>query len=76
VIAALGPPPDIWADVLVEELEELVGSQARLTQDRGQCAALDGAVLRDNGHPAVRIPVDRMAAGLRTWEKPTDSRGG
>jgi hypothetical protein len=62
VIAALGPPPDIWADVLVEELEELVGSQARLTQDRGQGAALDGAVLRDNCQPAVRIPVDRMTA--------------
>ena len=62
MIAALCPPLGIWADVLVEELEELVGGQARLTEDRGQGAALDGAVLRDNGYLAMRIPSDRMRA--------------
>ena len=48
MIAALCPPLGIWADVLVE--------------DRGQGAALDGAVLRDNGYLAMRIPSDRMRA--------------
>jgi hypothetical protein len=47
---------------LAEELKELVRRQARLPQDRGQGAALHDAMLRDNGYPALLVPIHRMAA--------------
>ena len=46
----------------VEELEKLVGGQARLSQDRRQRAALHYAVPRDDGHAPLPVPVHRMTA--------------
>jgi hypothetical protein len=46
----------------IEELEKLVSGQGRLSQDRCQRAAFHHAVLRDDGHAAIRVPVHRMTA--------------
>src|SRR5260370_32090766 len=49
-------------DGSVKQLEEVRGGEIRLPQDRGEGAALDGAVLRDDGNPPVRVTVDSVAA--------------
>jgi len=46
----------------VEELEELGRGQARPSQDRRQRAALHDAVLRDDGHAPLPVPVHSMTA--------------
>jgi hypothetical protein len=43
-----------------------VGGQTCMTQDSGQNAALDSAVLRDNDHSAVRIAIAEWLSLVRT----------
>jgi hypothetical protein len=47
---------------LVGQFQELTRRQTCLPQDGSQRAPLHDATLRDNGHPASLIPVDRVAA--------------
>ncbi len=45
-----------------KQFEELGRRDTSLPQDGAQSASLDGAVLGDDHGPAVRMPVDGMAA--------------
>src|SRR5579863_3458246 len=60
-VSRLGEPAAARSRPLVEELQELGGCQACLPQDRRQRAPLHDAMLWDDGHPPVLIPVYRVA---------------